>query len=310
MSRTTSTLVLCGLSALVLAGSPNAVSARRAHKKAEVQKPSDPPADAKAAPAVAKPAAPPTPADKPAAPVATSPARAGGSDAAAAPPKELATDASGPKQEAARAHFERGVELYSSGDFPNAWLEFNSAYQLVPLIDLLNNLARCEVRMGRQRDALEHFKRFIVARPSDPDSENIRVEVARLEGEVGRTASPATDPLLSAPPPPAAPRRWPVYGILFGATALASLIAGGATLGIVNSRYNDLSSRCPGSCPAADVESLRQSSYAGYGLLAAGGALALTSGIFLFIETRTPKEAALRPIAQLSLTPTGVIGRF
>lgn len=230
---------------------------------------------------------------------------------AAAAPKELGPQVSGPGQEAARAHFERGVDLYTSGDFPNAWLEFNSAYQIVPLVDLLNNLARCEVRMGRLRDALDHFQRFISSRPNDPDGEYIRQEIARLEGELGRKdpiAAPAKE--VTAPPPP---RRYiPIYGILTGAATLAALIAGAATLGVVNSSYNDLQARCAPVCNVADVNVLERQAYAGYGLLGVGAAGALTTGIVLYFELRSHRETTLRPLAGLSLSSPALAaaGRF
>jgi hypothetical protein len=260
--------------------------------------------------AAAKP--PAAPAGQTAAPAGAPPPAAGAPPPPAAPPKELASETSGPRQEAARAHFERGVELYTYGDFPNAWLEFNSAYQVVPLVDLLNNLARCEVRMGRQRDALEHFRSFITARPNDQDSEYIRQEIARLEGEVGRTTAAQNAPPepVAAPAPPR-PRHVPVYGILVGATTIAMLIAGATTLGLVNGRYNSLHNQCGSSCPPMDVNVLQTQSYAGDGLLGVGAAGAVATGLILYFELSGSKETALRPLASLGFgTPLGVIGRY
>ena len=85
----------------------------------------------------------------------------------------------------------RGVELYQQSNYANAWLEFTSAYQLVPLTALLNNMARCEVKIGRPAEALVHFKNYIAATPTDPDAEYIRQEIARLDAELGRRAAPS-----------------------------------------------------------------------------------------------------------------------
>jgi tetratricopeptide (TPR) repeat protein len=196
----------------------------------------------------------------------------------------------------------RGVDLYSQGNYPNAWLEFSAAYQIVPLIDLLNNMARCEVRMGRPRDALDHFKRFIAARPNDQDAEYINQEIARLEGEMGRRATSASAPdqteTAVAKPPP----RIPTYSIFAGAATLAAAIAGGVTLGLVNSRYNDLKAICATTgCPAEDVGVLERQSYAGYGLLGAAGVGAAVTSILLFVELRGNKEAGLRQFSTLRL---------
>lgn len=233
----------------------------------------------------------------------------------AAAPKELSpaeaqAEVSGPKKEAARAHFERGVELYMNSDFGNAWLEFQSAYQIFPLVELLNNIARCEVRMGRLREALEHFQRFIAARPDDPDAEYIRQEIARIEDELGRAKAPVA--AAPAAPPAAAPvRRIPAYSIMPGATTLALLIAGSVTLGLVNSNYSDLQMRCQPICNSEDVAALERQSYAGYGLLGIGAAGLAVTGLVLYWELRDNKESALRPLAGLRLgTPIGVMGRF
>lgn len=256
-------------------------------------------------------------ASQPAAPSPNAAAAAGKAQGPSAPPgpaaapRELApAEVSGPKKEAARAHFERGVELYMNGDFGNAWLEFQSAYQIFPLVELLNNIARCEVRMGRQREALEHFQRFIAARPDDPDAEYIRQEIARIEDELGR----AKAPVAAAPmaPPTAAPvRRIPAYSIMTGATTLALLIAGSVTLGLVNNNYSDLQLRCQPICNGEDVAALERQSYAGYGLLGIGAAGLAVTGLVLYWELRSNKESALRPLAGLRLgTPIGVMGRF
>jgi tetratricopeptide (TPR) repeat protein len=205
----------------------------------------------------------------------------------------------------------RGVELYTQGDFPNAWLEFNSAYQIVPLVDLLNNVARCEVRMGRPQQALEHFQRFIAARPTDQDSEYIRQEIARLEGELGRTKTTAATPEPEKTAVPTAPRRVPIYGILTGVSTLALVIAGAATLGVTNSAYNDLQVRCSPTCFAEDVSVLQRQANAGYGLLGVAAAGAIATGVVLYFELRPSKETSLRPLARLGGgAPIGFIGRF
>ncbi len=196
----------------------------------------------------------------------------------------------------------RGVDLYSQANYPNAWLEFSAAYQIVPLIDLLNNMARCEVRMGRPRDALDHFKRFIAARPNDQDAEYINQEIARLEGELGRRASSGPAPDQTEAPTSKPPPRIPTYSIFAGAATVAAAIAGGVTLGLVGSRYGDLKAICATTgCPAEDVGVLERQSFAGYGLLGAAGVGAAVTGILLFIELRGNKEAGLRQFSTLRI---------
>lgn len=265
---------------------------------------------APAAPAPADAASAGAPAAKPA---AAAPAAGVATGAPAAPAKPVAdapmpsrppepsdpNHGPNPKEDAARAHFFRGVELYQQANYANAWLEFTSAYQLVPRTALLNNMARCEVKIGRPAEALQHFKDYLASSPDDPDAEYIRQEIARLEGELGRratTAQKATVEQQAAEAAPSPPRRVPVYSIALGATTLAALIAGAATLGLVNSQYNTLSANCVTSCPRADVDVLERQAYAGYGLLGAAGAFAIATGIALRFELR-PGQEGLRRIA-------------
>ncbi|MBL9007395.1 MAG: hypothetical protein JNJ46_24270 [Myxococcales bacterium] len=219
---------------------------------------------------------------------------------ASAPPKEL--QVSEPRQQAAREHFMRGVDLYTQGNYPNAWLEFSAAYQIVPLVDLLNNMARCEVRMGRPRDALDHFKRFIAARPNDQDAEYINQEIARLEGELGRKTNTTQVAEAAEAPASKPPPRVPVASIFAGAATIAAAVAGGVTLGLVNGRYNDLRAICATTgCPAEDVGVLERQSYAGYGLLAVAGVGAVVTGVLLSFELRRNKEAGLRQFSSLRI---------
>lgn len=276
--------------------------------------------DAASKPAAAPSSATPAPAAAPAAKPASAPTAASGkagaptaaakpsgasapdgkAEVASAPPKEL--QVSEPRQQAAREHFMRGVDLYTQGNYPNAWLEFSAAYQIVPLVDLLNNMARCEVRMGRPRDALDHFKRFIASRPNDPDSEYINQEIARLEGELGRKATPTAVADSGEAPVAKPPLRIPVASVFAGAATVAAAIAGGVTLGLVGSRYEGLRALCSATgCPAEDVGVLERQSFAGYGLLGVAGAGAVLTGVLLSIELRRNKEVGLRQFSSLRI---------
>lgn len=255
------------------------------------------------APPVAKPeeAKPATPAPTPAPAASPSPA------AALAPAPAADPAVSSVKEQAAREHFMRGVELYTQGSYANAWLEFTSAYQLVPKTALLNNMARCEVRIGRPVEALQHFKRYIAVNPDDPDGTYIRQEIARLEGEVGRRGSAvesesragASDVVATTPV-----RRTPVASLIVGGFTVGLLSAGAITLGLVGSRVSTLQTQCSPVCPSADVSVLQQQSYAGYGLLGAAALGAAATGILLYFEVGKKRESNFKPIATLrSLSP-------
>lgn len=268
-------------------------------------------ADAGAAPNRAAPgpagAATPAGSAKPAAAPAGS---AKPADTPAATPSQLQEATAGPKEEAARAHYSRAVEQYLQGNYANAWLEFSSAYQITPLTALLNNMARCEVKIGRPVEALQHFRRYLAATPDDPDADYIRQEIARLEAELGRRAAPSqTDALTDKAPVTTMRRRIPVYSIAAGATTLAALLSGVAALSTVAVRYNSLETGCKPGCPPLDVANLQQQSYAGYGLLGAAAVPAILTIVALRFELGRPAETTLRPLAGLRLnSPLFVFG--
>lgn len=188
--------------------------------------------------------------------------------------------------------------MYTQGSYANAWLEFTSAYQLVPKTALLNNMARCEVRIGRPVEALQHFKRYIAANPDDPDGLYIRQEIARLEGEVGRRNSPTETEKNAVEEPVVAPqRKVPTGSIVVGGLTFGMLAAGAITLGLVNSRVSLLQSTCSPVCPSGDVSVIEHQSYAGYGLLGVAGAGAAITGILLYFELGKKSESNFRPIA-------------
>lgn len=318
MPTRTKSLLRGGLTLLVPVGLSSLVTLTAAAAPPARGKPPAKPASKPAAPGAAE-----TPTSAPAAatdggaagrgPAQAAPgASAKASDAPAAAPSQLQEATAGPKEEAARAHYGRAVEQYLQGNYANAWLEFSSAYQITPLTALLNNMARCEVKIGRPLEALQHFRRYLAATPDDPDAEYIRQEIARLEAELGRRAAPSqTDATLGPNPalPMTPPRRIPVYSIAAGATTLAALIAGAATIGSAAARYGSLESGCKPGCAPLDVTNVQQQLYAGYGLLGAAAVPAILTIIALRFELGRPAETTLRPLAGVrSTSPLFVFG--
>ncbi|HNF96012.1 MAG TPA: tetratricopeptide repeat protein [Pseudomonadota bacterium] len=299
MSTVHHRLVVSCLSVALLCSSALPASARRHGKKTPDASEESKPADAKAEPSAAATPAPAAPAAAAAAPPTAS------SPSAAATPAVAESPTNTAKEGAAREHFMRGVDLYTQGSYASAWLEFTSAYQLVPKTALLNNMARCEVRIGRPVEALQHFKRYIAANPDDPDGTYIRQEIARLEGEVGRRNSP-TEPEKSGVAEPASvpARRAPTASIIVGGLTVGLLAAGAITLGMVSSRVSLLQSTCSPVCPNGDVSVIEQQSYAGYGLLGAAGVGAVATGVLLYFELGKKRESNFKPIASWkSLSP-------
>lgn len=224
------------------------------------------------------------------------------------------------KETAARAHYDKGATYYREGDYARAWLEFTSAHQLLPRVQFYFNMARCEVKLGRRKDALEHFRLYLEGVPGDPDAASIRAEMAELRETVAREeqeqeAKRAALARQSAPPPPATAvdrgaelrRPFPIRATIAGAATLVLGIAGAAVLGDVSSRYGKLYHDCAPMCMAADVQQLQQQATAGYVLLGLFGAGVITTAVLLTLDLQRPPQ---RPSTSgaLRLVPAAYAG--
>ena len=95
-------------------------------------------------------------------PVRSPPPPAPPGRAAPAPPPASAPPASAPPAAlaAARSLYQDGAARYASGDYHGAADAFRKAYALVPMYQLLWNIARAELSLGRTADACRDFARW------------------------------------------------------------------------------------------------------------------------------------------------------
>jgi tetratricopeptide (TPR) repeat protein len=68
-----------------------------------------------------------------------------------------------------KAHYERAVSLYNSGQYDKAIEEFQAVYELRPAPILLFNLAQAHRKAGHQAQALDLYERFLRENPA-PDT--------------------------------------------------------------------------------------------------------------------------------------------
>lgn len=84
----------------------------------------------------------------------------------------------------ARLRFQRGVELYESGDVEAAYIEFKRAYALVPNYHLLFNIAQAQAELKDYVGALDSLSRYLKDGGSDISTERriaVHKEVKRLK---------------------------------------------------------------------------------------------------------------------------------
>ncbi len=92
------------------------------------------------------------------------------SDAAGAPPparleQELApapSGTAGDRASEARQHFDRGVQLYAEGEFAVALAEFERAYELMPNVRVLYNIAQLCFQLQKFSRARQALSRYLV----------------------------------------------------------------------------------------------------------------------------------------------------
>lgn len=154
------------------------------------------------------------------------------------------------KDEKCKEHYTKGVKLYKEELFDEALTEFQAAYAARQMPLLLVNIGRTMQKLGRPKDALSHYERFLRAEPKiDPETKK-RVEdyitqvKALIESEPAKADQPnpaqATPATPAAPPPPAPPPPGRNLMLAGGAVALvgvAGLLTGVGLFAASNSAY-------------------------------------------------------------------------
>ncbi len=102
---------------------------------------------------------------------------------------------------AAKALWERAGAAYAAGRYEEALEEFQAAYALQPLPELLFDAGQCDRMLGRWREALSSFRRFLKAKPNASNRPIVEGRIAEAEAEL-RAAGPAAPPAAGPPPRP------------------------------------------------------------------------------------------------------------
>jgi tetratricopeptide (TPR) repeat protein len=114
--------------------------------------------------------------------------------------------------EAARQHYERATAAYALGNFAEAALSYEKAFEQKPDPALLYNAAQAHRRAGNRTRAVELYRSFLQVFPRADNREVAERHLRELERAAELEAQAAAPPpLLAAPPPPAvAPPATPV----------------------------------------------------------------------------------------------------
>src|SRR5262249_13328234 len=105
---------------------------------------------------------------------------------------------------AAKVHFQKGMQYFQSGDYPNAVTELKEAYKLKRLAAFLFNLGQTYRKMDDVDTAIFYFDKFLrEASPTAPqrtEAERILGELKAKKAAAGQVAVP--QPLEGTSEPP------------------------------------------------------------------------------------------------------------
>ncbi|MFO0679052.1 MAG: PEGA domain-containing protein [Polyangiaceae bacterium] len=88
----------------------------------------------------------------------------------------------------ARAHFDRGVQLYKESDFRAALAEFRSAYKSAPNYNVLYNIGQTQFELGEYAGALDTLQKYLnEGGPSVPAArqKTVSEQIDKLKTRVG-----------------------------------------------------------------------------------------------------------------------------
>lgn len=153
-----------------------------------------------------------------------------------------------------RERFELARAAFERGDFATALTDFERVYGLLDghprRALLLYNMARCNQELGRSRDALDLYERFLAESGENaPNRPEAQQHVSELRLRV------SLDTTSDAPPPDGAGATTSIVGPIVLGVGGAMLIAGAITGGALLAEDGSLSAMCTdGVCPSAARE--------------------------------------------------------
>jgi hypothetical protein len=198
---------------------------------------------------------------------------------------------------AAQQHYQSGVSFFESGNYAAARAEFEAAYQLTHLPDLLYNLAQVAQKQDRSADEERYLREYLTTNPKD--ATEVRNRLSQLEA-----LHPPAD-YGRIPPTPA-------LGLAAGGVLsfIIGFACGGAAISAANTVADAMNNNKPFTADLLNTQEkgkqLNGAAIAfdviGGAALAAGGAWI---GYWLYQKQQAKKSAPTAP-AKVALTPTGL----
>jgi len=148
----------------------------------------------------------------------------------------------------ARELFKQAEVHFSLGEFARALKLYKEAYRIRQLPEFLFNIGQCQRHLGNCKDAVFHFRQFLLHQPSAPERKQVNELILECEAKMAAkevTENPASQPssLPNQGPATTAPRQisrtWFWVGVgVSGGLLVTSLVTGLLAVDR-NNTYND-----------------------------------------------------------------------
>src|SRR5262249_47039491 len=123
-----------------------------------------------------------------------------------------------------RHHYDLGRAAYERGELATALAEFKEAYAIVPIPDLIYNMARCQEQLGQFREAAQSYRVFIATLPEGSERWQLEAHIKQMESSPEVAPSPAPRALAA--------KKTPVYRRWWLWTGVAAVVVVAAGVGI------------------------------------------------------------------------------
>jgi tetratricopeptide (TPR) repeat protein len=145
----------------------------------------------------------------------------------------LRVAAATPVDDAGRKPFVAALAHFDRGEYQEALKQFSEAWRLSKYPVILYHMARCEERLGKVREAIDHLDRFLANDPNTSRRASVDMMLANLherERLAPRPPAPTVE-LVQVERPAEPPRRtvrdWRLWvGVSVGAVAIVALGVG------------------------------------------------------------------------------------
>jgi tetratricopeptide (TPR) repeat protein len=203
----------------------------------------------------------------------------------------------------ARAHLQRGLELYRHGEYPASIAEFELGYARVPSPAFLLNIAQAWRRMDRLSEARDYYQRFVDRSASDDPARAQAIDIIR---KLDRALAPRSSPPVAAPPAAAPSVAAPSSGVR--PPAGPPPVAGSPPVAVVPPPSAPADT-APVDAPAPSPHPRRSRTpgYVGVALLALGTGAAV-AGAVLAAKAATLQSEWLHPVPGTVYDP-GLLAR-